>query len=175
MKISGGRLADYVKTLHQKACRTYSTIIYLHSTNQIIDLSRCRWHCRCQILNSLIGGLARTKATATTTQENSDLIGWTRKNNRAARVARTLEQFFDVVCQMTAWNSVSKFKVLMTTWTHRSLYLLQLRFYRSICSLLCQQLRMRGRSYKQKIVGISQMLIFKWRFRRRRFFLSTLM
>ena len=169
MKISGGRLADYVKTLHQKACRSCSTIIFLHSTNQIIDLSRCRWRCRRQILNSPIGGLARTKATATTTQENSDLIGWTKKNNRAARVARTLEQFFDVVCQMTAWN------FQMTTWTHRSLYLLQLRFYRSICSLLCQQLRMRGRSYKQKIVGISQMLIFKWRFRRRRFFLSTLM
>ena len=27
-----------------------------------------------------------------------------RKNNRAARAARTVVQFFDVVCQMTAWN-----------------------------------------------------------------------
>ena len=27
-----------------------------------------------------------------------------RKNNRAARAARTVEQFFDVVCQMSAWN-----------------------------------------------------------------------
>ena len=53
MKISLRRLADYVKTLHQKACRTCSTIIFLHSTNQIIDLWRCRWHCRRQILNSL--------------------------------------------------------------------------------------------------------------------------
>ena len=26
-----------------KACRTCSTIIFLHSTNQIIDLWRCRW------------------------------------------------------------------------------------------------------------------------------------
>jgi len=39
MKISRRRLADYVKTLHQKACRT---IIFFHSTNQIIDLWRCR-------------------------------------------------------------------------------------------------------------------------------------
>ena len=50
--ISRRRLADYVKTLHQKAYRTCSTIIFLHSTNQIIDLWRCR--CRRQILSSLI-------------------------------------------------------------------------------------------------------------------------
>ena len=54
MKISRRRLADYVKTMHQKACRTCSTIIFLHSTNQIIDLRRCRWRCRRQILNSLL-------------------------------------------------------------------------------------------------------------------------
>ena len=34
MKISRRRLAVYVKTLHQKACRT---ITFLHLTNQIID------------------------------------------------------------------------------------------------------------------------------------------
>ena len=50
MKISRRRLADFVKTLHQKACRTCSTIIFPHSTNQIIDL----WRCRRQILNSLL-------------------------------------------------------------------------------------------------------------------------
>ena len=54
MKILRRRLADYVKTLHQKACCTCSTIIFLHSTNQIIDLWRCRWRCRRQILNSLL-------------------------------------------------------------------------------------------------------------------------
>ena len=26
------------------------------------------------------------------------------ENNRAARAARTLAEFFDVVCQMTTWN-----------------------------------------------------------------------
>ena len=32
--------------------------------------------------------------------ENNDLIGWMMKNNRAARVARTLVEFFDVAkCQ----------------------------------------------------------------------------
>ena len=54
MKISRCRLADYVKTLHQKACRTCSMIIFLHSTNQIIDLWRCLWRCRRQIFNSLL-------------------------------------------------------------------------------------------------------------------------
>ena len=52
MKISRSRLADYVKILQQKSC--CSTNIFLHSTNQIIDLWRCRWRCRRQILNSPI-------------------------------------------------------------------------------------------------------------------------
>ena len=37
-------------------------------------------------------------------RENNDLIGWMRKNNRATRVARTLVEFSDVVCQTTTWN-----------------------------------------------------------------------
>ena len=41
--------------------------------------------------------------TATTTQLINDFIGWLKKNNRAARAARFLLQFFDVVYQMT-WN-----------------------------------------------------------------------
>ena len=49
---SFGRLRQ--NKLHQKACRTCSTIIFLHSTNQIIDLWRCRWRCLRQILNSLL-------------------------------------------------------------------------------------------------------------------------
>ena len=47
MKISR-HLADYVKTLHQKGCRTCSTINFPHSTNEIIDLWRCR--CRCCVV-----------------------------------------------------------------------------------------------------------------------------
>ena len=52
------------------------------------------------------------------TPENNDLIGRMMKNNRAARAARTLVQFFDVVCQMT--TRISKFKVLTTTSTQNS-------------------------------------------------------
>ena len=54
MKTSRGRLAHYVKTLHQKACRTCSTICFPHSTNQFIDLWRRHCCCRRQILDSLI-------------------------------------------------------------------------------------------------------------------------
>ena len=50
------------------------------------------------------GPSPRTTATATTTPENNDLISWTRKNNRAARAARTLVRFFDVVCQTKTWH-----------------------------------------------------------------------
>ena len=45
-----GRLRQNIAS---KACRTCSTIIFLYSANQIIDLWRCRWQCRRQILNSL--------------------------------------------------------------------------------------------------------------------------
>ena len=58
MKISRRRLADYIKTLHQKACRTCSSIIFLHSINQIIDL----WRCRGQILNSLMTTMTAVSA-----------------------------------------------------------------------------------------------------------------
>ena len=36
MKISRRCLADYVKKLQQKACRTCSTIIFPYSTNEIM-------------------------------------------------------------------------------------------------------------------------------------------
>ena len=45
-----------------------------------------------------------TTATATTTLQIKDLIGWVRKNNRAARAARFLVQLIDVVCRATTWN-----------------------------------------------------------------------
>ena len=48
------RLADYAEKLHRKACRTCSTIIFPHLTNQIVDLRRCRWPCQSQFLNSLL-------------------------------------------------------------------------------------------------------------------------
>ena len=51
-----------------------------------------------------IGSSSKDDATATTKTEQNDLIGWMRKNNRAARAARTWVHFFDEVCQMTTWN-----------------------------------------------------------------------
>ena len=44
---------------------------------------------------------------AKTTPENNHLVGYMRKNHRAARAARaarTLVEFFDVVYQTTTWN-----------------------------------------------------------------------
>ena len=46
IKISRRRLTEYVKNFQQKVCRTCSTIICLRSTNQRIDLWRCRYLCR---------------------------------------------------------------------------------------------------------------------------------
>ena len=47
-------LADCIKNMHQKACHTCSTIIFPHSTNQIIDLLHCRCHCSRHFLNFLV-------------------------------------------------------------------------------------------------------------------------
>ena len=45
LKMSRCHLADYVKQLYLSACRTCSTIVFPHSTNQIIVFwrLRCRW------------------------------------------------------------------------------------------------------------------------------------
>ena len=40
-----------------------------------------------------------TTGKATTTPQINDLIGWMRKNNRAARAARTYEQVRAVLCK----------------------------------------------------------------------------
>ena len=52
MKISRLTIRAYVKKPHQKACRTCSTIISLHSTCQINDLWRCRGRCHRHFFNN---------------------------------------------------------------------------------------------------------------------------
>jgi len=44
ISISRGRLVEYSKILHQKACHTCCTTVFPHSTNHIIDLWRCFCH-----------------------------------------------------------------------------------------------------------------------------------
>ena len=78
-------------------------------------------------------------------------------------------------------REISKFKVLMTTWTHNSkyfvLYLILRRSYPSTCSVICQQYRTRAKSNNRKVVTIVQRFIFEWRFicRSRRGCLSSLL
>ena len=51
------------KNCPQAACRTSSTILFPHSTNQIIDLWRCRRCCRRRFVqNSLIGSAAHASS-----------------------------------------------------------------------------------------------------------------
>ena len=52
----------------------------------------------------LLGSQSKDDGNDKDNARNDDLIGWMRKNNRAARAARTLVQFLDVVCQMTRWK-----------------------------------------------------------------------
>jgi len=53
---------------------------------------------------STLGSLSKDDGNGNDDARNNDLIGWMVTNNRAARVARTLVQFVDVVCQMTMRN-----------------------------------------------------------------------
>ena len=54
LEISRCHLADYVKELSENACRTCSTIIFPHSTNQIVVFWRRRCRCRRPCLSSLL-------------------------------------------------------------------------------------------------------------------------
>lgn len=45
---------EYIKKLHESACRTCCTIIFPPPTNHIIDLLRCRCCCRHCYFNSLM-------------------------------------------------------------------------------------------------------------------------
>ena len=76
-KISRLHLADYVKKLHQKACRTCSRIICPHSTNQIIDLQSCRCHCRRYLLNPLMEHVSSAE---------HDRLNWPSFQNRVVRL-----------------------------------------------------------------------------------------
>ena len=51
IKISRRRLTENVKNFHHKACRTSNTMTFARSTNQRLDLWRCR--CRRHFFNSL--------------------------------------------------------------------------------------------------------------------------
>ena len=63
----------------------------------------------------LPGSLRNDDGSDQATPEINNLLGWMRKNNRAARAPRFLVQFFDVVYQMTTWIFI--FEVLKTTQT----------------------------------------------------------
>ena len=63
-----------------------------------------------------MGSLSKDDGKAKMTLENNVLIGWMKKNNRAARAARTLD---NSLTQSAKWQrEISKFKVLTTAWTH---------------------------------------------------------
>ena len=66
-EFSRRHLVDYVKKLHQKACRT---IIFPYSTNKIIDLWRCRGRCRRHFLNSILVDQDRDTAAMLVDQNN---------------------------------------------------------------------------------------------------------
>ena len=78
--LSFGRLRQNIAP--RKACSTCSTIIFLHSTNQIIDLWRFCSHCRRQIDNDHDNG-------------TNQLVYWLNEEKScAARAAGFLVQFF---------------------------------------------------------------------------------
>ena len=103
---SFGRLRQNIAT---KSVPHVQTIIFLHSTNQIIDLWRCRWRCRRQILNSLLKLPIRElkKPRGWRQQELHKFAYLTIKNNSLAHFARAffiILRFTKVLVLSTTWN-----------------------------------------------------------------------
>ena len=99
------RLADYVNEIYLSACRTYSTIIFPHLSNQIIFFWRCRCRCRCRrrCLNSLMLGRWRRR------QECYKFAYLTMKNSSFAHFARARFKFVHfaaVLILSTTWNEL---------------------------------------------------------------------
>ena len=89
------------------------------------------------------------------------------ENNRAARAARTLVEFFDVVCHITTWHfQIHGFNDNVKTERQifRSLNSILWRSYQSTGSVIFQQCRMHVKSNNCKIVTIAQVFLSKWRF-----------
>ena len=97
--------------------------------------------------HDLLGSLSNSAAHKDDGNGNDDArkqcSDWlNEENNRAARAARTLIQFFDVVGQMTTWNfQIYGFNdnVNRQQKIFHSLYLLQRRLYQSISRVLCEK------------------------------------
>ena len=110
-----------VKTLNLEcywsACRTCSTIIFLHSTNQIIVFSSCRCRCRRPCLNSLVWTHeqgTRTQreemcARAGRAEERSERHAWSVQKNKG-KARATLKPLLHVetlswnLCATALWN-----------------------------------------------------------------------
>ena len=109
LEITRCHLADYVKELHLSACRTCSTIIFPHSTNQIIVFWCRRCCCHRPCLSSLNREL--TQPWRRRQHERRKFAYLTVKNNRFARFARSFFIFghsADVLVLSTTWNDLSQ-------------------------------------------------------------------
>ena len=99
MKISSGHLADYVK----KLCLC-STIILPYSTNQIVDLWRCRCRSRRRFLSSLLRSL-RSTTRLQRRRHQICILNWQKQILHALHVlfCNSLH-FFQVLGKSATWN-----------------------------------------------------------------------
>ena len=114
-------------------------------------------------LSSLIESWSKDDVNDNARKQWSDWLN--EENNRAARAARTLVQFFDVVCQMSMWNFniwAFNYNVKTQHQIFHSLYLILRCSYQSTCSVICQRYRMRAKSNNRKVVTNAQMFTFEY-------------
>ena len=112
LEISRCHLARYVTELYKSACRTCSTIIFPHSTNQIIVFWRhhCRW-CR-PCLSSLIGSLRNHDFNGNKNVANLCIWQWKTIDLHALHVQFSflyISQTFSLFprCEMTCFAALS--------------------------------------------------------------------
>ena len=93
MKISRRCLTDLVEKFLQKRSAHAALLFFLLEPIKSLICCCCRRHLFREFKK------CRDDGTKMTTPQVNDLIGLTRKNNRAARAARFLVQLFDHSCQ----------------------------------------------------------------------------
>ena len=105
LEMSRCHLADFVRALCKSACRTCSTIIFAHSTNQIIVFWRPCCRCRGPCLSSLLSSKRRTNLLMLSSSAES---GRKLKSN-------------EIMCKETPISFRSVGKISPNSWIYRSL------------------------------------------------------
>ena len=127
----------------------------LNLTQSSILRERFRCSCRRTFLNSMIASLRNDDSTGYDNATNNNLIGWIKKNNRAARAARRFPEIF-IFEVLTSTRTVA-INLSFFTFTWKPFVPSAPRLFYTTWSTW----------NNRETLNLTQSSILKWRFRRR--------